>query len=260
MNYSKLIRGSWTLGLLVVLFVTGGGLPIPIPGQVETWRGTAPFCEGRCLPGEKEVRRSKCGDGSCCWTGSKALCRGSAPTCQALQTNVACKGVVLLCDNGFYTQKTNVHEWHSCSKSVCGACIGWWSDWKEPVKETVGGAAGVLSPLSLRPLARNRNTTLPNLPYGPDTCKQGFVWREAIKNDHVCVLPKSRSQAADDNKNAVSRREPNGGAFGPDTCKQGFVWREVVPTDRVCVTPQIRKQTRIENSQFEVNRARGSLW
>jgi len=23
------------------------------------------------------------------------------------------------------------------------------------------------------------------LPYGPDTCKQGFVWREAFPGDHV---------------------------------------------------------------------------
>jgi hypothetical protein len=25
--------------------------------------------------------------------------------------------------------------------------------------------------------------------YGPDTCKQGFVWREVRKDDYVCVTP-----------------------------------------------------------------------
>ena len=29
-----------------------------------------------------------------------------------------------------------------------------------------------------------------------DTCKQGFVWREATKDDHVCVTPATRTQAA----------------------------------------------------------------
>ena len=249
---SRLARIFGIVGLLLI------GHVILIPAaNADTWRGTAPVCEGECLPGEQQVRRSNCGDGSCCWTGSKALCRNSAPTCQALQTNVACKGVLLLCDNGFYTQSTNQPDWHSCSLHVCGACIGWWSDWKEPAK---GTAEGVVSILSVPSLPRNGNTNLPNLPYGPDTCKQGFVWRDAMEKDHVCVPPESRTQAANDNSHAADRREPNGGAYGPDTCKQGFVWRGVVPSDHVCVTPQVRGQTTIENSRFEENRARGSLW
>ena len=81
-----------------------------------------------------------------------------------------------------------------------------------------------------------------------------------MENDHVCVTPGSRSRAADDNRLASDRREPAGGAYGPDTCRQGFVWREVVPADHVCVTPQVRDETRLENSNFEVNRALGSLW
>jgi hypothetical protein len=237
--------------LLIILAVL-----IPV-ASADTWRGTAPFCAGSCLRGEQEIGRSKCGDGACCATGSKALCRNSAPTCRALQTNVACKGVVLICDNGFYTQTTSQPDWHSCSTYACGACLGWWSDWKQPAAGTAGG---IISVLSMPSLPRNGNTSLPNLPYGPDTCKQGFVWRGAIQNDHVCVRPESRDRAANDNRNAMSRRVQNGGAYGPDTCKQGFVWREVVPSDHVCVTPQVRDQTKVENSQFEVNRARGSLW
>lgn len=45
------------------------------------------------------------------------------------------------------------------------------------------------------------------LPYGPDTCRQGYVWRDAFNGDHVCVTPQSRTQAAQDNQLAPSRRE-----------------------------------------------------
>ncbi len=227
--------------------------------SADTWRGTAPFCAGECLQGEIEVGRNDTGDGGSCLTGSKALCRGNtpSPTCQPAQTNVACKGIVLICDNGFYSQTTNQPDWHSCSKYACGACVGWWSDWKEPA---TGTARGGISILNVPSLPRGGNASLPNLPSGPDTCKDGFVWREAIENDRVCVVPEARAQAVKDNANAASRREPNGGASGPDTCQIGFVWREVVPSDHVCVLPQIRDQTTLENSKFEDNRARGSLW
>jgi hypothetical protein len=39
-----------------------------------------------------------------------------------------------------------------------------------------------------------------------DTCLQGYVWREAVPGDHVCVTPETRTQAADDNSQAASRR------------------------------------------------------
>jgi hypothetical protein len=45
--------------------------------------------------------------------------------------------------------------------------------------------------------------------YGPDTCRQGFVWREAVPGDHVCVTPETRTQAWDDNAQAASRVAPN---------------------------------------------------
>lgn len=39
------------------------------------WDGTAPYCAGSCQGPRWEQRgRSNCGNGSCCWTGSKALC------------------------------------------------------------------------------------------------------------------------------------------------------------------------------------------
>jgi LGFP repeat/PAN domain len=87
--------------------------------------------------------------------------------------------------------------------------------------------------------------------YGPETCKEGFVWREACgPDDHVCVVPARRTQAAADNAAAMSRRQPGGGAYGPDTCKQGFVWREACgPEDHVCVPAQTRTDAAQDNSQ-----------
>ena len=49
-------------------------------------------------------------------------------------------------------------------------------------------------------------------PFGPDTCVSGYVWREAYPNDHVCVLPATRTQAGSDNSQAAGRvARPNGG-------------------------------------------------
>jgi hypothetical protein len=72
------------------------------------------------------------------------------------------------------------------------------------------------------------------LPYGPDTCIQGYVWRNARSGDVVCVTPAVRDTAAQDNGLASQRVDPNG-AYGPNSCKQGFVWREAFDGDVVCV-------------------------
>jgi hypothetical protein len=87
------------------------------------------------------------------------------------------------------------------------------------------------------------------LPYGPDTCQSGFVWREAVRDDHVCVPPQTRQLAWTDNAQASARRNPAGGPYGSDTCLQGFVWRDASPDDHVCVTPDDRQQTRDDNAQ-----------
>ena len=83
--------------------------------------------------------------------------------------------------------------------------------------------------------------------YGPDTCVQGYVWREAFPGDHVCVDPATRAQAAEDNRLAAQRREPAGGEYGPDTCRAGFVWREARPDDHVCVPLETRAQAGADN-------------
>jgi hypothetical protein len=98
--------------------------------------------------------------------------------------------------------------------------------------------------------------------YGPETCKAGFVWREACSaNDHVCVLASVRSQASKDNAAANARRQ-GAGPYGPDTCKQGYVWREACgPQDHVCVLPATRTQAAQDNSQkLRRFQGDGQLW
>jgi hypothetical protein len=94
---------------------------------------------------------------------------------------------------------------------------------------------------------------------GPDTCLEGYVWRDAVPNDHVCVTPATRSQAAADNSQAAARRDPTG-PFGPNTCVSGYVWRVAVPTDLVCVTPAIRSQTAADNATGADRRASLNIW
>lgn len=106
--------------------------------------------------------------------------------------------------------------------------------------------------LEIECLDPNTNTstsriTISNCSYGPETCIQGFVWREANQSDRVCVLPNIRQQTRNDNASAISRRSPNGGAYGPDTCLQEYVWRDAFPGDHTCVTPATRQQAAFDN-------------
>jgi hypothetical protein len=92
--------------------------------KADTWRGTAPFCNGQCQPGETQIATSKSGDGATCWTGQKVLCRNATPSCNAAQTQTSCYGVVLVCTNGFYSAPD---VWHACSTFACGLCFGFGS-------------------------------------------------------------------------------------------------------------------------------------
>ena len=48
------------------------------PYVITYWTGTAPFCKGTChkceINGDHCIVENKCGDGSRCWSGKKALC------------------------------------------------------------------------------------------------------------------------------------------------------------------------------------------
>jgi hypothetical protein len=85
------------------------------------------------------------------------------------------------------------------------------------------------------------------LPYGPDTCIQGYVWREARTGDTVCVTPDVRSTVLQQNSNPGANKDPNG-AYGPQSCAQGYVWREAFDGDTICVTPDFRQQMLNDNA------------
>ena len=88
-----------------------------------------------------------------------------------------------------------------------------------------------------------------------DRCAQGYVWREATPQDHVCVTPGIRAQVRDDNARAASRISTSDRTYGSDTCAPGFVWRGATPQDHVCVTPGTRAQSRADNAQAQRRRA-----
>ena len=44
------------------------------------------------------------------------------------------------------------------------------------------------------------------LPWGPYTCKDGYVWRMATSDDLVCVTPTRRAQIAEENRLSPSRK------------------------------------------------------
>ncbi|XP_033028431.1 complement receptor type 1-like [Lacerta agilis] len=49
---------------------------ILFPANLDTyWSGTAPICMGGCKGKHKELKKSTCGNGSCCWLGYKSFCR-----------------------------------------------------------------------------------------------------------------------------------------------------------------------------------------
>lgn len=84
--------------------------------------------------------------------------------------------------------------------------------------------------------------------YGPQTCRSGFVWREASAQDRVCVVPETRDSTRQENALAAGRRA-GGGAYGPDTCLPGYVWREAFGGDKVCVPPKSRERARRDNAR-----------
>jgi hypothetical protein len=120
----------------------------------------------------------------------------------------------------------------------------------------IAGLAFEQKPLAATASAQTK-TTCPDddCTFGPDTCKQGYVWREADARDTVCVTPEAREQTRRDNQLAAYRREPNGGPYGPNTCKQGYVWREAFSGDVACVTPETRTQAKRDNRLAATRRA-----
>ncbi len=104
------IFGRFGAALKIIMVAVVVTLAVASFAQADTWRGTAPFCDGHCNAGETQIATSKCGDGACCWSGHKALCRNTSPTCKPKPVKTFCALFVLICDNG-------------CSTFACGACF-----------------------------------------------------------------------------------------------------------------------------------------
>ncbi|CAF3600070.1 unnamed protein product [Rotaria sp. Silwood1] len=77
--------------------------------------------------------------------------------------------------------------------------------------------------------------------YGPLTCQNGFVWREADDYDYICVTPATRRQTSADNAAASSRSRPG------HTCISGYYTRNAYLNDFVCVTVGVKIQVIIDN-------------
>jgi hypothetical protein len=58
------------------------------------------------------------------------------------------------------------------------------------------------------------------LPYGPDTCIQGFVWREAGPGDVVCVTPAVRSALPSRTRRPARTASPTAVPTGPTTASR----------------------------------------
>ena len=210
------------------------------------WDGTAPFCSGECGSGETEVTRLDAIPsfwvppfvnvnppfGSGCATGTKALC------CSTPGRSCRWDGTAPFCSGSCRAGETpSPPPPGSSGGSAC------WTGSKVYCCSSNTGSVR-------QPLVGARDCA-----YGPDTCLQGFVWREAAPGDHVCVTPDVRQQTRIDNAQAAARRSPTGGPYGPDTCLAGFVWREAFAGDHVCVAAQTRTQAAQDNRWITVRRA-----
>jgi len=80
-------------------------------------------------------------------------------------------------------------------------------------------------------------------------CTVGYIQRNAVKGDEVCVTPEDQDEAQKQNANAANNRRLGGGAYGPNTCRDGYVWREAYQGDVVCVTPYERAKAKRQNAQ-----------
>jgi hypothetical protein len=122
-----------------------------------------------------------------------------------------------------------------------------------------GGTAAAATPAQHGPSASASASASVNavtaLPFGPNTCKSGFVWREAFDGDTACVTPATRAQAKRDNAAGPSRINSADPVWGPQACKSGYVWRVARPSDLVCVTPDVRSQAAEDNRLAASRRA-----
>lgn len=129
----------------------------------------------------------------------------------------------------------------------------------KPPASSVSGYGVTISVLSVGELAKVQITassasTFRKEAYGPNTCKSGFVWREADNSDYVCVTGATRTAAKNDNLAHPTRVEPicktspSSCGYGANQCKVGFVWRDAFPGDQICVLASVRDAAKADNA------------
>jgi hypothetical protein len=234
------MKASWIPALLLLGVLTRAN----VVAQSCRWDGTAPLCNGSCGSNETELTRlGSIPDfwvppfvnqnppfGSNCVTGTKALC------CSTPGRSCRWDGTAPFCDGSCQSDEVQATPPPGSSSGA-----GCWTGSKVYCCKKIG--------------TTGQRLVADDCSSGPGTCAPGYVWREAIPSDHVCVTPQVRDQTRSDNSQAVARRSPNGGPYGPDTCAPGFVWRDAFPGDHVCVLPQARSEAVQDNHWAKVRNA-----
>lgn len=144
----------------------------------------------------------------------------------------------MMLDDSVSTKATRSAETDSGSKKSPGAALG-----LTRVALVLAGALSGMYGMTGPAAAAD------DLVYGPETCVQGYVWRQAFEGDTVCVTPGFRSQVLADNAATNARRQP-----GSPNCISGYVWRVARPSDLVCVTPEMRSQVASLNGQPDAHK------
>jgi hypothetical protein len=152
------------------------------------------------------------------------VCKPGAKTCSGVVARTCAA------DGNAYTDLTcaprNEGETATCSGGTCGSacdadpgrCTGSSKCWSLPYgceeciepyvwrQIVTSDRICVVGEIRSRVQAENAEgpshvTTDPALieMYGPEACAQGYVWREAISGDRVCVTPDVRSRSASEN-------------------------------------------------------------
>ena len=92
----------------------------------------------------------------------------------------------------------------------------------------------------------------PLLEYGVDQCIQGFVWRGATQDDHVCVTREVYLGTLADNANREARWVYP--LANPPLCIADYQWRFATATDYVCVSRGTWEQTQRDNQLAETRK------
>lgn len=129
-----------------------------------------------------------------------------------------------------------------CPQSICGSAT-----------QESGQQSGGPGPGGGNPGDTGRGEATPER--AADACADGYVWREAVPDDHVCVTPERREEIRAQNQDPDAHRNQNGGQYGVETCEDGYVWREAADGDHICVTPEERDKVAEENQHPDQHRA-----